>query len=604
MIMKRNLQFLSLLLLMIVGKTSFAWAQTTIVVIDQMKNSNAGTVTLANGSKTVAYSAANNSVWYMGTYDLATIDYIEAKGLVLVDRGSDGKASLNISVIASDKELKDNFADIDPRASSATLAKVVATTTPTSIANGKNATHYAGANFKITTTEVVQTGTYDGTVDMGECTTINKITGNYHLFIWATAQKGRMAIDEMVVHLKGESGEQQTVKLNPTKDTQIRLNNTTNNAAKNTVEVRTQYKDGNLDSDFIGLFGFDLSSVPASATIEEATLRLVTERYKGGDRGMNIYDYPSTFAENTIYSTEAANVVASRESGTITTFNIAGSNNSITDGSVPEDYRNLAAWTNTIDLKSYVQTKAGSAVGLMITSNANNANQKCIYTKEAENVTNTNFAESMSFAAEDLWPLLTVTYTQSTASMLSYEMTVSEANAATLMLPFATTIPDGVKVYTLNYTAGSDAVTATEITTGTLPANTPVLVNATAGNYTFNGINNTATKKISTVGALTGVCAKTIVPENSFILTNVASSVGFRKVDGSTNTVAANRCYLTADGAPARLSIVYDDEATGIETMNKVQDTMNNEVYDLQGRRVSQPTKGLYIVNGKKVILK
>ena len=31
---------------------------------------------------------------------------------------------------------------------------------------------------------------------------------------------------------------------------------------------------------------------------------------------------------------------------------------------------------------------------------------------------------------------------------------------------------------------------------------------------------------------------------------------------------------------------------------------MHNEVYDLSGRRVVQPTKGLYIVNGKKVIIK
>ena len=49
-----------------------------------------------------------------------------------------------------------------------------------------------------------------------------------------------------------------------------------------------------------------------------------------------------------------------------------------------------------------------------------------------------------------------------------------------------------------------------------------------------------------------------------------------------------------------------DDEATGIETSTEyeVQSTKEGEVYDLSGRRVSTPTKGLYIVNGKKVFVK
>ena len=50
-------------------------------------------------------------------------------------------------------------------------------------------------------------------------------------------------------------------------------------------------------------------------------------------------------------------------------------------------------------------------------------------------------------------------------------------------------------------------------------------------------------------------------------------------------------------------------DATGVNTLNVERwtwnverGTLNGEVYDLQGRRVEHPTKGLYIVNGKKVI--
>lgn len=190
----------------------------------------------------------------------------------------------------------------------------------------------------------------------------------------------------------------------------------------------------------------------------------------------------------------------------------------------------------------------------------------------------------------------------------TYPLNVSDAGAATLILPFETTIPNGVSVYTLNYNGG-DVVTATLVET-TLPANTPVLVNAEAGNYTFattatSGDVATGSDPI-TVGALTGVYETTVVPTGSFILTNATSGVGFRKVDGTTNKVGANRAYLTADGAGARLSIVYGEEATGIESMNGNENVNENvnAVYDIQGRRVAHPTRGLYIVNGKKVMVK
>lgn len=53
----------------------------------------------------------------------------------------------------------------------------------------------------------------------------------------------------------------------------------------------------------------------------------------------------------------------------------------------------------------------------------------------------------------------------------------------------------------------------------------------------------------------------------------------------------------------ARIAIYFnDDQTTGIETMSNVQCTMSNEVYDLQGRRVSKPGKGIYVIHGKKVV--
>ena len=73
-------------------------------------------------------------------------------------------------------------------------------------------------------------------------------------------------------------------------------------------------------------------------------------------------------------------------------------------------------------------------------------------------------------------------------------------------------------------------------------------------------------------------------------------------------TLAAGKCWIelipTSAAHARRLSIVHEGETTGINAVKTTVDTKDAAVYDLQGRRVMQPTKGLFIVNGKKVVIK
>lgn len=73
-------------------------------------------------------------------------------------------------------------------------------------------------------------------------------------------------------------------------------------------------------------------------------------------------------------------------------------------------------------------------------------------------------------------------------------------------------------------------------------------------------------------------------------------------------TLSAGKCWIElvpSSAAHARaLSIVHEGETTGISSVKTAADTKDAAVYDLQGRRVMQPTKGLFIVNGKKVVTK
>ena len=57
---------------------------------------------------------------------------------------------------------------------------------------------------------------------------------------------------------------------------------------------------------------------------------------------------------------------------------------------------------------------------------------------------------------------------------------------------------------------------------------------------------------------------------------------------------------LTGSGAAEFIG--FDGEVTAIESLTA--ENANNEIFDLQGRRVAKAAKGVYIVNGKKVVLK
>ena len=200
----------------------------------------------------------------------------------------------------------------------------------------------------------------------------------------------------------------------------------------------------------------------------------------------------------------------------------------------------------------------------------------------------------------------TLMYMSADVADYGYVLNVTDAGVATMMLPFDATIPENVKVWTVNYTVGDANAKATEVQT-TIPANTPVLVEATEGTYTFTAetIWQAAVSDVSSSdNALTGVFSKTIVPTGAYILTNTDEGLGFRLVDGTTNFVEANRAYFSVDGATAaRIGIDFGGETTAVLSV-ALATQQTEQVYNLQGQRVDQPRHGLYIINGKKVIVK
>ena len=89
-----------------------------------------------------------------------------------------------------------------------------------------------------------------------------------------------------------------------------------------------------------------------------------------------------------------------------------------------------------------------------------------------------------------------------------------------------------------------------------------------------------------------------------YVLNNGTKGVGFYKLT-SGKTLGVGKAYLYYDSSTAPGFFGFEDGTTNISTTNFTNDTnISGEYFNLAGQRVAQPTKGLYIVNGKKVVIK
>ncbi|MBQ7472181.1 MAG: InlB B-repeat-containing protein [Prevotella sp.] len=149
----------------------------------------------------------------------------------------------------------------------------------------------------------------------------------------------------------------------------------------------------------------------------------------------------------------------------------------------------------------------------------------------------------------------------------------------------------------------------------TVPANTGLLLKAAQGSYNVLvvGASSTNVSDNKLVGVLTdtGISATADGKTNFVLRSTVQYGVGFYKVtahnDGNPDfTVRANSAYLSVALADASRSFfeMPEDETTGLNEVRSKMSEVREGIYDMQGRKVAQPTKGLYIVNGKKVVIK
>ena len=211
---------------------------------------------------------------------------------------------------------------------------------------------------------------------------------------------------------------------------------------------------------------------------------------------------------------------------------------------------------------------------------------------------------------------------------LSHELTVGEVGYATLCLGYNATIPAGVEAYAVSeINEGYVSMTAV---TGAIPANEAVILKkaegqpAEATTYKFNYAESATAVETN---FLEGTTVNTNIEEDAYVLgkdENNVAYLGKAVYNVSTDTSNdgtkeepnvtyeawknnANKAYLPAVAGSANIasySFRFEEGTTGI---NEVKGENGNvkTIYDLTGRRVEAITApGIYIVNGKKVLVK
>lgn len=175
------------------------------------------------------------------------------------------------------------------------------------------------------------------------------------------------------------------------------------------------------------------------------------------------------------------------------------------------------------------------------------------------------------------------------------------SHIATFSAPFATIIPTGVKAYYVS-AKGTEA-TMTAIEAEAIPANQGVILTSESGaaaTMVPAAGETAATITGNQLGHSAGV-AKTLTAGEGYILGNGTEGTAFYPC--KAGSLPINKAYLLGNGGESAIAMNFGNAVTGINTI-AAPASAKAPIFDLSGRRVVKATKGLYIQNGKKVIVK
>ena len=180
---------------------------------------------------------------------------------------------------------------------------------------------------------------------------------------------------------------------------------------------------------------------------------------------------------------------------------------------------------------------------------------------------------------------------------------IGSIGMATFCADVPVSVPEGIEAYTATVNGEKNAIILTKIESGEIPANTGVIIKGNEGSVVEFTALSSAPSDVTT--DLVGVTTAKTMTAGDYVLFNNSGTAEFRKV--TATELAANKAYLpsTQVGQARALRIVFGGDITEINSVEEKKPvTINNDViYNLNGQVVTNPSKGIYIKNGKKFIV-
>lgn len=200
-------------------------------------------------------------------------------------------------------------------------------------------------------------------------------------------------------------------------------------------------------------------------------------------------------------------------------------------------------------------------------------------------------------------------YKEATSEVVSTTytpITISSIGYATMYLADAVAMPAGVEAYIATGVNGD--YLQMEQVMGKLPVKTGVILKAAEGEYAF--IHSTEEAADVSRNLLKGTLTNEYIDGAGYVLSAPEGVVGLyaAKLTDGKFLNNANKAYLPASAVASNAPMFSfsrggdEEDTTGIEYSSPLNSMPSTAIYDLTGRRVEKMEKGIYIVNGKKVI--
>ncbi|MCR4602644.1 MAG: leucine-rich repeat domain-containing protein [Prevotella sp.] len=191
----------------------------------------------------------------------------------------------------------------------------------------------------------------------------------------------------------------------------------------------------------------------------------------------------------------------------------------------------------------------------------------------------------------------------------------------------AVTVDANTRIYYISAIDGTNATLTENTDDKIIKAGQGVILKSTAANVTMSYSADGSGHGYSD-NQLAGVDATTTISESDYVskviytLAKPDGNLGFYRYydnvseekhpseDATRNarTLGANKAFLVLDAVPSSgargFTFTFEDNTTGIDDVRSKKEDVSGQYYNLNGQRIAHPTKGLYIVNGKKVAIK